>query len=206
MDTKLTHEPAAGLEDGLRETTALSMQVALCLGKRPQPAVEAALQAAGHQVKPYRSGAGLLSPPDVVIVDCEVLNDRDATRDLAELSQRIAVLVVTDKALRWPRALDEGLRAAALLPYPIEITCLLVNLPLWVQRQHEARALRKAEADLLAALLSSRRISSAVGILAERHGISVEEAFNRLRNQARANRQRTEDLAVGIVSGEDPSG
>jgi hypothetical protein len=52
----------------------------------------------------------------------------------------------------------------------------------------------------MAALLSSRRISSAVGMLAERHGISIDEAFNRLRNRARANRQRTEELAKGIIS------
>ena len=206
MDAKSRSTRAHGLADGAREPAGQCMKVALCLASRPQPALWAALQLCGHQVQGFDARCGPLPPtPDVVIVDGEVLAEPVAAQAITELSQHTAVVLVTDESAPWPAALDDGLRAMALLPHPIEIAALLANLPLWVQRHREAWSLRKAEADLLAALLSSRRISSAVGMLAERHGISIDEAFNRLRNQARARRQRTEDLAQGIVAGEDTS-
>ena len=182
------------------------MNVALCLADRPQSELQDALQAAGHRVQRFAAQGlahlgSVVPAPDVAIIDCEAIPDHAATLAVAELSQRIPVVLLTSQSEPWPSALGEDLRAVALLPHPVQTASLLASLPLWVQRHRESNALRIAEADLLAALLASRRISSAVGMLAERHGISIDEAFNRLRNQARANRQRTEELALGIVSG-----
>lgn len=181
------------------------MNVALCLASRPQPELQAALQQAGHRVQCFAPQSlphiGAMVPaPDVAIIDCETIADPAATLAVTELSHGIPVVLLTTESAPWTGTPGDGLRAVALLPHPVQTVSLLASLPLWVQRHRESSALRMAEADLLAALLSSRRISSAVGMLAERHGISIDEAFNRLRNQARANRQRTEELAKSIVS------
>ena len=54
--------------------------------------------------------------------------------------------------------------------------------------------------------LSSRIvIEQAKGMLAERYGISVEEAFERLRRSARHGREKIHELAAAVVRGElDP--
>jgi AmiR/NasT family two-component response regulator len=187
------------------------MNVALCLAGRPQPALEAAMLSAGHHVQhfPVRSLpniGSMLPATDVVIVDSDSIAGPGAAQAAAELSQNTPLVLITAGSAplaALAAALDAGVSAVALMPLPVEAAWLMLNLPLWVRWHREARSLRKSETDLLAALLSSRRISNAVGMLAERHGIPVDEAFNRLRNQARANRQRTEELAQGILSGED---
>jgi AmiR/NasT family two-component response regulator len=208
MDTKAgsaraTCVDACANADGV----AGSMNVALCLADRTQPELQAALQMAGHRVQRFAAQSlphigAMLPAPDVAIIDCEAIADRATTQAVTELSQSIPLVLLTTDSAAGQGTLKDGLRAVALLQHPIQAASLLASLPLWVRRHRESVALRMAEADLLAALLSSRRISSAVGMLAERHSISVDEAFNRLRSQARANRQRTEELAQHIVSGQ----
>jgi hypothetical protein len=51
------------------------------------------------------------------------------------------------------------------------------------------------------ALTSRIVIEQAKGILAERHGISVEGAFERLRREARSERRKIHDVAAEIVQG-----
>jgi AmiR/NasT family two-component response regulator len=194
-----------GADSAVPAAAAQPLKVALCLAGEPPTALETALQSAGHCVQrlPVQSlphVGSFIPEPDVAIVDCESVNRPAAASAVAELSQRIPVVMLTAEPAHREPALHEDLRAAALLPHPVQTAALLANLQLWVQRHREAQTLRANEADLMAALLSSRRISSAVGMLAERHGISIDEAFNRLRSRARANRQRTEELARGIIS------
>jgi AmiR/NasT family two-component response regulator len=199
---------SCGADSAVPAGAAQPLKVALCLTGEPPSVLEAALQSAGHCVQrlPVQSlphVGSFIPEPDVAIVDCESVTRPAAASAVAELSQRIPVVMLTAETAPRQPALHEDLRAAALLPHPVQTAALLANLPLWVQRHREALSLRANEADLMAALLSSRRISSAVGMLAERHGISIDEAFNRLRNRARANRQRTEELARGIISRQD---
>lgn len=55
---------------------------------------------------------------------------------------------------------------------------------------------------LEAALVSRVVIEQAKGVLAERHGIGVDEAFERLRREARSTRRKIHDVAAEVVSGE----
>jgi hypothetical protein len=60
-------------------------------------------------------------------------------------------------------------------------------------------------AQLQTALESRVAIEQAKGIVAERHGVDVEEAFRILRNAARANRVKLHDLVRRVRAGEpDP--
>lgn len=52
------------------------------------------------------------------------------------------------------------------------------------------------------ALTSRIAIEQAKGVLAERHGIPVDEAFERLRQEARSTRRKIHEVAAVVVSGE----
>lgn len=66
---------------------------------------------------------------------------------------------------------------------------------------HETRTLQ-----LQTALDSRILIEQAKGILAERLGLSVTDAFSLLRQQARSHNRRLHDVAQGIVRATDPPG
>jgi GAF domain-containing protein len=71
------------------------------------------------------------------------------------------------------------------------------------------RSTREREAlteQLQAALTSRVIIEQAKGILAERGGISLDDAFVRLRAHARATQQRISDLAHGVIDGSHDTG
>jgi hypothetical protein len=66
-------------------------------------------------------------------------------------------------------------------------------------------ATMERRAQLEGALRSRIVIEQAKGIVAERHGLDVEEAFALIRRAARANRVKLQDLARRIRAGEpDP--
>ena len=68
----------------------------------------------------------------------------------------------------------------------------------------EATMNRRAQ--LETALRTRVAIEQAKGVLAERHGLSVEEAFAVLRRAARSNRLKLHDLVARVRPGEpDPS-
>jgi AmiR/NasT family two-component response regulator len=55
------------------------------------------------------------------------------------------------------------------------------------------------------ALNSRLVLEQAKGILVERHGITTEEAFKRLRHQARSSRMNIHVLAAGLVATAQPT-
>jgi AmiR/NasT family two-component response regulator len=67
------------------------------------------------------------------------------------------------------------------------------------------QATLERRAQLEGALQSRVTIEQAKGILAERHGLEVDEAFEVIRRAARANRVKLRDLAQGVRAGKpDP--
>jgi AmiR/NasT family two-component response regulator len=68
-------------------------------------------------------------------------------------------------------------------------------------RAVELERLRVRTAQLEHALQSRIVIEQAKGILAERWGVSVDEAFDRLRKASRCRRMKLRDLAALVVAG-----
>jgi GAF domain-containing protein len=72
--------------------------------------------------------------------------------------------------------------------------------------QSEADALRTQIAQLEHALAARVIIEQAIGVVAQRFGVSPREAFDRLRKSARSRGQRVHDLASSLVrSARDPN-
>jgi AmiR/NasT family two-component response regulator len=71
-----------------------------------------------------------------------------------------------------------------------------------LQRRETTHA-RKQAAQLQAALDSRVLIEQAKGVLAERLGITPDEAFEAIRQQARNSNRKLHDLAKEIVHGDD---
>jgi response regulator NasT len=91
--------------------------------------------------------------------------------------------------------------ALGYLVKPLDIPQILPSIEAALARAGEIRKLRDAEAQLNEALANSREISTAVGVLMERAHLDQKEAFEALRNHARAQRRKVQDVAKDVISG-----
>jgi len=75
------------------------------------------------------------------------------------------------------------------------------TLPIDAEALHaEVSALRREVEQLRSALESRVVVEQAKGVLAERLGLSIDEAFELLRARARASQQRIHDLAGAVLA------
>lgn len=86
-------------------------------------------------------------------------------------------------------AFDAAADAAAWAP----------SLPIWVALQSQRIAALRRDKEQRGSLADARTISAAVGMIAQRHGLTIDQAFAQLRNQARAQRKRLEIAAADIL-------
>lgn len=91
--------------------------------------------------------------------------------------------------------------ALGYLVKPLDIPQILPSIEAALARAGEIRKLRGTEAQLNEALANSREISTAVGVLMERAHLDQKEAFEALRNHARAQRRKVQDVAKDVISG-----
>lgn len=83
---------------------------------------------------------------------------------------------------------------------PIGLDRLIPLVKVALARARDLRALSDIRDSLEAALAGSRAVSVAVGLVMERHGVSHDEAFKRLRLAARNSGAKLETLATALVS------
>lgn len=93
------------------------------------------------------------------------------------------------------RAAERGIIAYA---QPVDEESVRGSLEIAVRRHAELTELGDAVDELEDAIARRARIERAKGILMERHGISDQEAFERLRTLARASNRRVYDVAREI--------
>ena len=91
--------------------------------------------------------------------------------------------------------------ALGYLVKPLDIPQILPSIEAALARAGEIRKLRDTEAQLNEALANSREISTAVGVVMERAHLGHKEAFEALRNHARAQRRKVQDIAKDVISG-----
>jgi two-component system, response regulator PdtaR len=89
--------------------------------------------------------------------------------------------------------------AFSYLTKPFEIAQLEPVIKAALARSAEAVDLEERGEKLEKALRDNREISVAIGILMERFGLAEPDAFSRLRDKARSERRKVQDLAADIV-------
>jgi DNA-binding response OmpR family regulator len=150
------------------------------------PTAHAAVQAATAEM------------PELVLLDVG-LPDADGiecARTLRQLGVQSPIIFLTayGSADFVARAIEQ--KAYAYLVKPITGDQLV---PLVRTALSTAQLERSKEDKLVSALADSRDISAAVGMLAERHRWTIDQAFAALRLRARSEERRIVDVAVQII-------
>ncbi len=146
---------------------------------------------------------GEVSPaqrPDICLVDMDEIDTLGGISKLKPaVALRIPMVFVAHEITPQRQDLCQRLGAMALLPDDVDAAALAASLRLWVERDRDMRTLRESALRLQEALLSTRSVSHAVGILAERHKVPITSAFQLLRAHARDGRKRIEDMAKELA-------
>jgi AmiR/NasT family two-component response regulator len=164
-----------------------------------------ALEQAGYRTVLCADFESVPEEPNTRAIDSVALVDTKLLQAMASFKTAAALAAAMPLALlTWaePGSALTGLNAIpamAALPFPPDPAVLVASLPYWRQRHHEFKALREVEHGLQLALVGSRSIGNAVGMLAERHGISLADAFTMIRGSARTSRQRVEQVVEDII-------
>ena len=168
--------------------------------------ITSVLEAAGFDVLPAsQSGAAWddagAHPPDFALLDIS-----PAHRDDMALAQRLAqarvpfvVLSARDEAALVERAIEAG--AMGCFFKPLELSIIVPSIGAWIARASEHARLLHEQQSLLEALRHQRSIGAAVGVIMERHGLTLDGAFDFLRRQARNQRQSVAKLASAVLAG-----
>ena len=90
--------------------------------------------------------------------------------------------------------------AVGYLVKPIDFAQLAPAILAGLARGDEIRSLRKSEGRLSQALLNGRETGMAVGVLMERYKTDRETAFRALRDHARSQQRKVNDVAAELLS------
>ena len=166
------------------------------------------LQGLGHDVTPFAvsvaEAAELIvrEDPDLAIVVVHE-NDDHALALIGEAVETasgpvIAQLRGRDDVDFVARAAERGISAYVESDDPQHVQS---SIEIAIRRYREAARLGEKVGQLESALERRGVIERAKGILMERHGVGEREAFERLREHARAGNKRVVDVAQAVADG-----
>ncbi len=163
------------------------------------------LRAVGYQVVAVDSGEAALtacgnSQFDLAILDIRMpgLSGIELARRLRERHDLGALFL---SAYSDEATVAEAVREGGLgyLVKPLDPAQLAPAVEVALARVRDLRTLRRNGAQMEQALAGSRVASIAIGVLMERHRIGRESAQQRLRDSARGQSRRLEDVASELV-------
>ena len=141
--------------------------------------------------------------PDVAILDIKMpgLDGLSAAREIAG-DRLAAVLMVTAFSQRElvEQARDAG--ALAYLVKPFQKSDLIPAIEVALGRFAELTALERDLEDLQARLDARKVIDRAKGRLMDEHGMTEQDAWRFLQQQAMTNRVRNDEIARRVIDGE----
>ena len=144
------------------------------------------------------------STADVVLLAVDS-DSRDAIRKLLKTVDGIAPTIIAIVGYENPSTLQLVLEAGALavIERPVRPFGLLTHLTLarslWMERQDAERRVRKLERKLA----GIQKIQRAKSILIANQGLSEEDAYATIRQQAMAKRIPMEEMASAIINAND---
>ena len=141
--------------------------------------------------------------PDLAILDIRMpgMDGLSAAREIAG-NRRSAVLILTAYSQRnlIEEARDAG--ALAYLVKPFQKSDLIPAIEVALSRHAELTTLERDAGDLAERLEARKVIDRAKGRLMDDHGLSEQEAWRYLQQQAMSNRVKVHDIAQRVVAGE----
>lgn len=165
------------------------------------------VEATGHEVVALaitseEAGEAIIEHhPDVAMILMEP-DERGHTLDLlteirgyADIPIVILAREIDDKTLR---SVSENAMEVLHLPSKAETVAGVIRVA--VDRDAERRELERRVGEIDSVLERRSTIEQAKGILMERHGIGADEAFERIRDHARAGNLRVIDVAASIIT------
>jgi hypothetical protein len=168
----------------------------------------AELEGVGHRVWTAQSG---VAAPDFVFTTHRITSGDALIRPAGDLPFAVLVENLDGSALRQAQAAQRvrtlaeqaaRLGCCAVLVAPWPAGWVATQLTLWMALHAELVASKRAEAHVLALVADSRSINLAVGMLAERHHVSPDRAFDAVRRLARRTRQPAAQVAQAVLRGE----
>jgi response regulator NasT len=164
------------------------------------------LRGAGYRVTGVASGEDALTSagrdaPDLALLDVRMpgMSGIELGRRLRELfGVPFLYLSAYGDQDMVQQAVDEG--ALGYLVKPLDIQQIAPSIEAALTRAGEIGALRKSEEQLNKALMGSREISMAIGLLMMRDRINREQAFELLRSNARSRRRPIAEIAEQLLS------
>lgn len=141
--------------------------------------------------------------PDLALLDIKM--GKLSGLDLGQwLQSQVQIPFLFLSAYNDANTVERAVQAGALgyLVKPLDVAQIIPSIRAALERAAEIKALRQTETQLCEALQNSREISTAVGLIMARQGLSAEAAFECLRACARSNRVKMEALAARLIAGD----
>jgi len=170
-----------------------------------------ALRSAGFEVLEALHGVSALETCLTNRPSLAVIDDRGPGSDRLHLAQQLSerffvpfVFLSADDEETINAAVAAG--AMAYLVKPIDPTQIVPVVRAALRRSQELRALQSQTERLTAAIQTGKQIGIATGLIMANLKLDQQEAFDRLRRQARARRARLEDFAAELLRVADETG
>lgn len=167
------------------------------------------LKHAGYETASATSGAQALDiaanfHPDLALLDVtmEGMSGIELAKKLQEASGIPFMFISANAETETIRQATEN-GAVGYLLKPFDTAQVVPAFEAALAQADNIRRLRASEANLTIALNSSRETSMAVGLLMVKFEVSREVAFEVLRNYARSNRQKINNVAEGLLNAEE---
>ncbi len=143
--------------------------------------------------------------PDLAILDIRMpgMDGIEAAHCLQDLEIPFLMLSAYGDEELVEKATDLG--ALGYLVKPIDIEQIVPAIETALKRAEQIRKLRDSEYRLVSALQNDQLTSTAIGVVMERHHLSREDAFERLRRHARSQRRKLTDVAAELVKAVETS-
>jgi AmiR/NasT family two-component response regulator len=164
------------------------------------------LEAAGFDVLPESDpraawDSAQTSPPDFALLDTSPPHREDMAlaRQLSDARVPFVILSAHGDGELVGRAIKSG--AMGCFFKPLDVSIIVPSIRAWIARATELVNLRQERQSLLEALRHHRSTGAAVGVIMERHGLTLDGAFEALRRRARNERQSVAKLGSAVVAG-----
>jgi AmiR/NasT family two-component response regulator len=163
------------------------------------------LRDAGYEVREASSGAEALrfcaeQPPDLVMLDARMpgLSGMDVAAELFLKNIPFIFLSAYGDHAIVKQAVEQG--AYSYLVKPLDVPQIVPVIEAALVRSAELKQLKLTEQNLNVALSRGRATSVAIGLIMERYRLTADEAFEVLRQYARSQRRRLDEVAAQMVS------